>query len=822
MLANKLAKLSLLLVCVACLAPAMTAQRGGSPGRGGGGGQDRETQEIKPYDEVITADARTDVGLFTVHRVDDKVYYEIPEDALGLEMLWVTQIAQTQAGHGFGGTSVGNRVVRWIVRDEDILLRDVKYTLRATSDDTVANSVASTSMEPIIASYPVKAWGKDKAAVIDVTDLYLGDLPEFSARRRLNASGVDRQRSFVEQVRSFPENIESKVLVTYRLSGDTGNRGGRGRRGGRGGRPDPSQGAVTVLLHHSMVKLPENPMPARIHDARVGFFSVSFQEFASGEHQVNQMRYITRWRLEKQDPDAEVSDPIKPIVFHVGRGVPEKWRASVKAGIEAWQPAFAAAGFSNAIIAVDAPTVREDPDWDAEDARYSTIRWLPSATENAMGPHVHDPRTGEILESDIIVYHNVLKLVRDWYFVQASPMDPRAQQLPLPDNLMGELLAYVISHEVGHTLGFPHNMKASSSYTVEQLRDPIFTETNGTEASIMDYGRFNYVAQPGDDARLIPIIGPYDFFAVDWGYRTYPDAKTPEAEKPNLEALVARQVGDPTLRFGDPNAAEDPSQQTEDLSSDPIAATALGLRNLALVAANLVRATCKPGEDYELLRNMYDQVVSQRNRELGHVANVVGGMSKQNLWYGQADRVFIPESRARQQEAVEFLNRHAFQTPRELLDQDILWRLETSGAADRILNGQRRLLTTLINDRRIKRMAEHAALVPDEAYLGTELMTDLRNSIWSELAEDQFAVDLYRRNLQRAHVEVMGGHVNNDDASTDLPALSRGQLETILQLINERGSEAGDEITWMHLNDLKARIQKALDPKPRASAADGR
>lgn len=812
-----LARTRLLLVCLTCLAPVLTAQRGGSDSQGRGGG-DQDAEKIKPYDEVITAEARTDTGLFNVHRADDKVFYEIPRSAMGLEMLWVTQIAQTQAGHGFGGTSVGNRVVRWQMRDEDVLLRDVKYTLRASSAGSVANSVASTTLEPIIATYPVKAWGKDQAAVIDVTDLYLGDLPEFSAKRRLNGSGVDRDRSFIETVRSFPENIESKVLMTYRLNSDAGG-GGRGRRGGRG--RDPSQGAVTVLLHHSMVLLPRNPMSPRVHDARVGFFSVSFQDYASDEHQVDQVRYIARWRLEKKDPSAEVSDPIKPIVFHVGRGVPEKWRDAVKQGIEAWQLAFAAAGFSNAIIAKDAPTLQEDPDWDAEDARYSTIRWLPSTTENASGPHISDPRTGEILESDIIVYHNVIKLVRDWYFVQASPMDPRAQQLPMPDSLIEELLAYVISHEVGHTLGFPHNMKASSSYTVEQLRDSAFTNRFGTEASIMDYGRFNYVAQPGDQARLIPIIGPYDFFAVQWGYQSYPDATTPEAEKPHLEALTARQVGDPTLRFGNPNAGEDPSQQTEDLSSDPILATTMGLRNLARVAANLVKATSKPGQDYELLRNMYTQVINQRNRELGHVASVVGGMSKQNLWYGQADRVFVPESEERQREAVEFLNKNAFQTPQVLLDQDILWRLESSGAADRILNGQRRLLTSLISDQRVKRMAEHAALAPDEAYLGTELMTDLRNGIWSELTEDQFLISLYRRNLQRAHVEILGGEVNSDDASTDLPALSRGQLEAILTLINERFSEAGDEITWMHLNDVKARIQKALDPKPQ-TPTDGR
>ncbi|MHC5544038.1 zinc-dependent metalloprotease, partial [Singulisphaera rosea] len=331
-----------------------------------------------------------------------------------------------------------------------------------------------------------------------------------------------------------------------------------------------SVGAVTVRLHHSMVKLPESLMHPRRYDDRVGFFTETFEEYGNiKSHQVEDVQYITRWRLEKKDSSADVSEPKKPIVFYIGREVPEKWRSWVKKGVEAWQGAFEKAGFKNAILAKDAPTPQEDPDWDAEDARYSSIRWLPAKVENAMGPHVHDPRTGEILESDILMYHNVLKLVRDWYFVQASPNDTRAQGLPLPDDLIGELIAYVVSHEVGHTLGFPHNMKASSSYTVDQLRNPVFTKENGVEASIMDYGRFNYVAQPGDGARLIPIIGPYDRFAVEWGYREFKGAKTYEDEKTELDKIVARQLKDATLRFGDPNPAEDPSQQTEDLGPDP-------------------------------------------------------------------------------------------------------------------------------------------------------------------------------------------------------------------------------------------------------------
>ena len=810
-------------LCGLTLSSALEAQNW--PRRGGGrGGPDQQAENgekgdkdgkksgPKAYDEVIKEDFTTSSGLFSTHRGDDKVFYEIPPEGFDRDMLWVTQVAKTQAGFGYGGTGVGDRVVRWELRDEKVLLRDVKYRIRADESDSVARSVEATSLAPIIEVFPVKAWGKDKAAVIDVTGLFTGDYPEFSAKRRLNASGVDKDRTFVEEVKAFPENIETKVLVTYKLSSSEG-RGSSGERPRgpfpRGTRRDPTQGAVTVLLHHSMVKLPEKPMAPRRHDDRVGFFSVSFEEYDGIDHEVETIRYVTRWRLEKKDSSAEVSEPVKPIVFYVGREVPDKWRPWVHKGIEMWQPAFEAAGFRNAIVAKDPPSEREDPDWDAEDARYSTIRWLPSTIENAMGPHVHDPRSGEILEADILMYHNVVKLVRDWYFVQASPNDPRAQKLPMPDEVVGEALAYVVAHEVGHSLGFPHNMKASSSYTVEQLRDAEFTAAYGTEASIMDYGRFNYVAQPGDGARLIPLVGPYDYFAVDWGYRQFAGGE----EEEGLRKIVARQIDDPMLRFGNPNPMEDPTQQTEDLGSDAILATEMGLRNIDRVASYLVDATCSEGEDYRLLRNMYDELHGQRDRELMHVANVVGGFERQNLWFGDSDRVYHPLAADKQREAVRFLLDHAFTTPETMVDPEITLRLESNGAADRVVRGQKRILQALINESRVKRMAEHAAWAPENPYLATELMSDLRHGIWSELFQSPVTVDLYRRNLQRAHVDVLVERLGEAEIpDSDLPGLSRSELEAIRWAARTGAERAGDDITRVHLQDLEARIRQALNP----------
>jgi hypothetical protein len=771
---------------------------------------DREKKDgVKPYDDVITKDATTDPGLFFVHRVDSKVFYEIPTEQLSTDMLWVTQIGGTQAGFSIAGMPVQDRVVRWELREESILLRDVKYAIRAEVDDPIKDAVERSSLKPIIRVFPVAAWGKDKAPVIDVTALFKSDVAEFSPKRQLDVSGVDEKRTFVEEIKSFPENIETKVLATYALSDREDNEPGERRRGRR----DSSQSGVTVLLHHSMVKLPETLMKPRRFDERVGFITVRFEDYGTDvRHQVEDIRYITRWRLEKKDPNAEVSEPVKPIVFYVDRDTPAKWKPWVKKGIEMWQPAFEAAGFKNAILGKYAPSRREDPDWDAEDARISCIRWLPSTTENAFGPHVNDPRTGEILEADVRMYHNVLKLVRDWYFVQASPNDKRAQKLPLPDDLVGELLAYVVAHEVGHSIGFPHNMKASSTYTVEQLRDPEFTKQNGTEASIMDYGRFNYVAQPGDGAALIPVVGPYDRFAVEWGYRQFDkDAD----EKAELEKIVKRQIDEPMLRYGDANPQEDPSQQTEDLGSDPILATELGLKNIDRVASFLVTATCDKGEDYRLLENMYQRLHGQRNRELGHVANLVGGFVRTNLWFGDADRIYAPVDAAQQRNAIEFLNTHAFQVPKSLVAEDITLRLETNGVADRVLESQRSALTNLIDEDRIKRMAEQAQRAGDDGiYMPAEMLADVRRGIWDELDEQAVRIDLYRRNLQRAYVEHLSSLVRGASNGSDLPALARSELTQLRDAIGQlQNNELADAVTKAHLADMRARIEQSLDPR---------
>ena len=770
----------------------------------------KKEPKIKPYDEVITEEAKTDVGFFRTHIVEDKLYFEIPPAAMDVELVWVAQIAQTTAGNSYAGMPVSDRVVRWEQHGDRVLLRKVSYAIRADTDDPISIAVTASNLAPIIRAFDVKAYGKDKAPVIDVTDLYTKDVPEFSARRSLRSGAMDSKRSFVETVKAFPTNIEVRVTASYAPGKRPSIPGARPRPGS----DIPTSSGISAVLRHSMVKLPDEPMAPRRQDERVGFFSVRFTDFAeNADHEAESVRYITRWRLEKKKPKAKLSDPVKPIVFYVGRGTPEKWKPYVKAGIEMWQGAYESAGFKNAIVGKYAPDPIDDPDWDPEDARISVIRWLPSSVENAFGPHVHDPRTGEILEADVRMYHNVQKLVRDWYFVQAGASDERAQQLPMPDDLMGELIQFVVAHEVGHSLGLPHNMKASSSYSIEQLRDAEWTKANGTAPSIMDYARFNYVAQPEDNAGLMPGIGPYDYFAVEWGYRQFAaDAD----EKQELETLMAKQVDEPMYRFGHPNPRADSTQQTEDLGSDAVAATELGLKNLERIAGFLVPATSKKGKDYDLLTNMYGELVGQWLREMGHVTNVIGGVRQDNLYYGDADARFAPNDPAYQRRATAFLLENGLSTPEFFLSQDIILRMTGDGIASRLQSAQRRLIAMLINDARINRMAEHA-IGNDNAYTPSELLGDLRAGVFKEIVDAQ-PVDLYRRNLQRAYVDHLGRSLIKPRSDSDLPTLARAELAGMAVLFE--GATSSDTMTEAHILDLSARVERWLEADP-AEAGSG-
>lgn len=777
---------------------------------------------IKEYSQVITKDAVTDDGLFKVHKVDKKYFFEVPNKYLDKDMLLVSRLSKLPANLGGGfvnaGSETNEQMVVWERFQDKILLKSKSFNAVANDSLPISISVKANNYAPTLFAFDIVAYSKDSAnTVIDVTKFYSSDVKAISGlsagiREAYKVKGLDDTRSFITTMKSFPLNIEVIQDFTYNAS-----------------KPSVLEDteSISIQMNQSMILLPENLMMPRLADPRLGFFTVSQYDYGSDALKSDQKTYIRRWRLEPKDPEAyargELVEPIKPIVYYLDPATPEKLRKYIKLGVEEWIKPFETAGFKNAIIAKDAPTKEEDPDFSPEDIRYSVIRYVASTTRNAVGPSVSDPRTGEIIESDVIWYHNHLRSYRNRYLLETGAANPSARTLKTSDEDMGNMMRIVIAHEVGHALGFPHNMCASNAYDVERYRDGAFTQKFGIAASLMDYARFNYIAQPGDkNIRFFRQMGPYDHYATNWGYRVIPNTKSPEGEVPTLDSWILEKVGNPIYKYGKQSSDFDPTTQTEDIGSDAIKASDYAMKNLKYVGQHLAEWTSDATNNYEDLNELYGEYLGTWSRYVGHVVTNVGGIYENTKKPNQKGPVFEIVSKAKQQEAMQWLQNNAFNSPTWLVNLSTLKNIDFAGYTERFRSLQARHLNSVLSLERIGRLLD-SEISGTINYKALDLISDMRKGIWKETTTLS-NVSIYRRNLQRTFIERMGylmteelkpgpGITYFNVPQSDVRALVRGELSVLKNQLSLAKNTVVNTETKYHYEDSIKRIDLILNPK---------
>ena len=806
-------------------------------------------KEPKPYNKVIDTTAVTQNGLITVHKMDNKYLYEISDSLLGSDIMTITRYSKTPAGGGiFGGEEINRQVVRWEKGlNNNILLRSITYVIMSPdADKPLAQAVKNSTSDPIIGNYDVLAYKKDESGkiigyVLDLTSTFDADVQTFSLdpikKQMLNIVAFQKDKSFISKVSSFPINTEIRSVKTFtttppRISTTPTPQIGVNL---------PSAldaGVITMEMNTSMILLPKTPMRKREFDARVGYFANQFGVFEEDSQKSETSVFAVRWRLEPKSPEdalkqknGELIEPLKPIVYYIDPATPDKWKKYIKQGIDDWQVAFEAAGWKNAIRGEYWP--ENEPTMSLEDARFSVLRYFAAEIQNAYGPNVHDPRSGEILESHIGWYHNIMSLLRNWYLIQTAAANPEARAKKFDDKLMGELIRFVSSHEVGHTLGLRHNMGASSATPVEKLRDKDFVAKNGHTSSIMDYARFNYVAQPEDGVTdFFPKIGDYDKWAIKWGYSYFADAKSEKAEKAILNEMTKEAYKNNRLWFGTETSPYDPRYQTEDIGDNAMKASEYGIKNLKRILPNLVQWSSEKGESYSELDDLYSALTGQFRRYMGHVTKNVGGIYDSPKTYDMTGDQFVVVPKSIQKEAVTFLNNQLFNTPKWLLNQDVLSKINPESGVEAIKSMQDATLSSLLAGDRMVRLIETSSVSKDN-YSVDELITDLNKGIFSEL-KGASSIDMYRRNVQKLYVDKLIELLKPGTATvravpvgvtygfstrrvnlsqTDLPSISRGQLNALKNDLKMSSARMSDRMSKYHVQDLISRISQALDPK---------
>lgn len=770
---------------------------GGAGSRPGGQGQRQQNVDPKVAYEQTTKDLKPKEGLFKVWQKEENVYFEIPKNVIGRDLLWSIELKASSNG-GYSGSGILDGMFRFEDRGDRVLLRKVVPNARAKDGKEISYGLELANTQPIVRSFTLSGRSPDGNPLIDMGRIFKSDVPELSARSAFGGGALDPERTFFDKIASYPENVNVFVAVTYGQGAAAGTANPFSRRQGGAG---PSNSGVVC---HSIVLLPEKPMMGRIADSRVGFFSNGWTEYGSQEQGTKEYAFINRYRLEKKDPSAALSEPVKQIVYYIGPEVPAKWRPYIKQGVEDWNAAFAEAGFKNAIVAKDPPA--DDPNWDAGDAHTSCIRWAPLPIANALGPSLTDPRSGEIMSAHVIIWHDILKLQAEWYFSQVAPLDPRAQKMPFPDDLMGDLIRFVVAHEVGHTLGLPHNGKASAMVPVRLLRDKKWTNENGTCPSIMDYARFNYVAQPGDNCRLIPMVGIYDKFSIHWGYTPIAGAQDSWSERKTLDQWASAQVENPMLRFYDNFSPIDPTAQSEALGDDAVTASEYGVANLKRCMGYLLSGCTEKGEDYAMLDQFWASLRNQFGDYISHVSSMIGGVIQTDYHAGRGGDVYAAVKPGDQRRAVKWLCDTVLETPKWIVPKDVTAKFSGDAGAVAVTSLQSRAIGGLLNDARIVRMRQTEA-TDKGAYTVEQMMGDLHKCAFHELGDSRPEIDYYRRNMQRTLVDRLTDKLS---VRGEGRSVARVELQAILSDVKAALPKTSDKATNGHLQDLAEYISFAL------------